>query len=86
MTLAVTFIIQLLKLQNLEDMEHGFAILLYKIVSLNVGNKRRNNRNLINPCHSEEKTVCRWLTLEKARNYFQHKITPHHILFSSIYR
>ena len=49
MTLAVTFITQLLILQNLEEIEHGFAILHYLIVSLNVGNERRNNRNLINP-------------------------------------
>jgi len=49
MTLAVTFITQLHKLQNFEEMEHGFVILLCTIVSLNVGNGRRNNRNLINP-------------------------------------
>jgi len=49
MTLAVTFLIQLDKLQNFEEMEHGFAIPLYMIVSMNVGNERRNNRNLINP-------------------------------------
>jgi len=49
MTIEVKCIIQLLKLQNLEEMEHGFAILLYVIVSLNVGSERRNNMNLINP-------------------------------------